>query len=80
LEDFKWLANVISSRPTCIAELVPDTHPTLGAVDAAGEGMRAVSTSFLPKDELFRFCGAKSFLKKFNDNFCLGQGQIQWGP
>ena len=48
LADFKWLANDISSRPTRIAELIPDTPATLGAVDAAGEGMGGVH--FIPSE------------------------------
>ena len=48
LADFKWLANDISSRPTRIAELIPDTPATLGAVDAAGEGMGGVH--FVPTE------------------------------
>jgi len=43
LDDFRWLASDLSRRPTKIAELVPDIFPaTLGAVDAAKEGMGGV--------------------------------------
>ena len=37
LEDFCWLATDVATRPTRIAELVPDLVPaTIGACDAAG--------------------------------------------
>ena len=50
LEDFRWLAADIASRPTRIAELVPDPIPaTLGACDAAGAGMGGVH--FVPTPE-----------------------------
>ena len=43
LQDFRWLAGDLASRPTCIAELIPDRLPhTEGACDAAGIGMGGV--------------------------------------
>ena len=43
LEDFWCLAQNIASRPTQIAELIPDPIPaTLGACDAAGMGMGGI--------------------------------------
>ena len=50
LEDFRLLAADISSRPTRIAEVVPDVYPaTLGACDAAGTGMGGIH--FIPDDD-----------------------------
>ena len=47
LEDFRNLAEDVASRPTRIAELVPDKYPaTLGACDAAGSGMGGIH--FIP--------------------------------
>ena len=49
LDDFRWLATDIASRPTRIAELIPDPLPsTLGACDAAGTGMGGVH--FVPDE------------------------------
>lgn len=43
LDDFRLLAKDVANRPTRIAELVPDVYPaTLGACDAAGQGMGGV--------------------------------------
>lgn len=43
LDDFRSLARDITSRPTRIAELVPDTFPaTIGACNASSEGMGGV--------------------------------------
>lgn len=43
LDDFRWLAKDLASRPTRIAELIPDREPaTNGACDAAGAGMGGV--------------------------------------
>ena len=50
LEDFRWLAKDLTSRPTRIADLVPDAIPaTVGACDAAGAGMGGVH--FVPTDD-----------------------------
>ena len=46
LDDFRWLAKDIASRPTRIAELVPSNPALLGACDAAGTGMGGVA--FIP--------------------------------
>lgn len=42
LQDFRWLAKDLSSRPTRIAELVPSDPKVVGACDAAGTGMGGV--------------------------------------
>ena len=43
LEDWRWLANNITARPTRIAEVIPSPRPhTIGACDAAGSGMGGV--------------------------------------
>ena len=43
LQDFRWLAKDLTSRPTRLAELIPDQTPsTNGACDAAGTGMGGV--------------------------------------
>ena len=42
IEDFKWLANDISSRPTRLAEVVPEAPTLIGTVDASGVGMGGV--------------------------------------
>ena len=43
LDDFRWLATDLVSRPTRIAELIPDRDPaTNGACDAAASGMGGV--------------------------------------
>ena len=43
LDDFRWLAKDLTSRPTRIAELIPDHFPrTEGGCDAAGAGMGGV--------------------------------------
>jgi len=42
LQDFRWLAKDLSSRPTRIAELVPFDPKVVGACDAAGTGMGGV--------------------------------------
>ena len=42
LEDFRWLAREVASRPTRIAELVPSLPSVYGACDAAGTGMGGV--------------------------------------
>ena len=50
LDDFRWLADDLVSRPTRIAELIPDRNPrTEGACDAAGSGMGGVH--FIPDAE-----------------------------
>ena len=47
LDDFRLLAQELTSRPTRIAELIPDREPrTEGACDAAGSGMGGVH--FIP--------------------------------
>ena len=49
LDDFRWLAMDLASRPTHIAELIPDQNPaTNGACDAAAAGMGGVH--FVPTD------------------------------
>jgi hypothetical protein len=43
LEDFRWLSNDVTSRPTTISETVPDVNPsTRGAADASKKGMGGV--------------------------------------
>ena len=42
LNDFRWLARELTSRPTRIAEIIPDTPASLGACDASGDGMGGV--------------------------------------
>ena len=50
LDDFRWLARDLASRPTRIAELIPDPLPhTEGACDAAGVGMGGIH--FVPGDD-----------------------------
>jgi hypothetical protein len=50
LEDFRWLAKDLNSRPTQLAELIPDQAPlTSGACDAAGTGMGGVH--FVPTSD-----------------------------
>ena len=49
LDDFRWLAKDLASRPTRIAELIPDREPaTNGACDAAAIGMGGVH--FVPTE------------------------------
>eukprot|EP00536_Pseudo-nitzschia_multiseries_P017737 jgi/Psemu1/52317/gm1.52317_g len=44
LEDFKWLAKYIASRPTNMAELISDVFPiTLGACNASSKGIKFLS-------------------------------------
>ena len=43
LNDFRWLADDLASRPTRLYEVVPRPHPELlGAQDACGIGMGGV--------------------------------------
>ena len=42
IADFKWLASEVASRPTRIAEVVPDAPSFEGMVDASGAGMGGV--------------------------------------
>lgn len=42
LDDFECLATEVSSRPTRLAEIVPDLVTGIGSVDAAGTGMGGV--------------------------------------
>jgi hypothetical protein len=43
LDDFRWIATDLASRPTRLYEIVPQTHPELlGAQDACGFGMGGV--------------------------------------
>ena len=42
MPDFRWLAHDIGSRPTRIAEVVPDALLYIGGSDAAGPGMGGV--------------------------------------
>ena len=43
LEDFRWMADNISSRPTRLAELVPLAPAVLGFHDASGAGAGGVA-------------------------------------
>ena len=42
IDDFRWLADDICSRPTRIAEVVTEAPTNTGTVDAAGKGMGGV--------------------------------------
>jgi hypothetical protein len=42
LDDFRWLAQDLTSRPTRLAEILPQEPAAVGAVDAAGAGMGGV--------------------------------------
>ena len=42
LQDFKWIATSLSSRPTHLAEVVPTPSTYFGAMDAAKQGMGGV--------------------------------------
>jgi hypothetical protein len=42
LDDFRWLAQDLTSRPTRLAEILPQDPAAVGAVDAAGAGMGGV--------------------------------------
>jgi hypothetical protein len=42
LNDFRWLAQDLTSRPTRLAEILPQEPAAVGAVDAAGAGMGGV--------------------------------------
>jgi len=42
LEDFRWLATDLASRPTRLYELVPQTPTVVGTVDASGLGLGGV--------------------------------------
>ena len=55
LEDFRWFAKDVASRPTRLAELLPETPRVIGACDAAGTGMGGVF--FVPTED-----GYESFL------------------
>jgi hypothetical protein len=47
LDDFRWLAEVLASRPTSMLEVVPSSSPaTRGACDASGKEMGGVH--FMP--------------------------------
>jgi hypothetical protein len=46
LDDFRWLAKEVGSRPTSIDEIVAQPPATCGATDASGLGMGGVF--FLP--------------------------------
>ena len=48
LDDFRWLAADLSTRPTRLAELLPGTPRVYGACDAAGAGMGGVFFAPLP--------------------------------
>ena len=63
LDDFRWLANDVASRPTRIAKLVPSNPGLLGACDAAGPGMGGVA--FIPSefDTVVPILWRKPFLK-----------------
>ena len=49
LDDFRWIATDIASRPTRIAELLPGRPRVYGACDAAGTGMGGAF--FVPADK-----------------------------
>ncbi|VEU43031.1 unnamed protein product, partial [Pseudo-nitzschia multistriata] len=62
LADFRWLAEDLASRPTRIAELVPDVWPaTIGACDAAGSGMGGVHFIPLPSGDIQPIYWRKQF-------------------
>ena len=42
MDDFRWLTDNISSRPTRIGEIVPEAPTEFGRVDASGQGMGGV--------------------------------------
>ena len=42
IDDFRWLAEDIISRPTRLAEVVPEAPTLVGTVDASGAGMGGV--------------------------------------
>lgn len=42
LDDFRWLADELTSRPTRIAETIPTIPSTYGTCDASGSGMGGV--------------------------------------
>jgi hypothetical protein len=42
LNDFRWLAQDLTSRPTRLNEFLPQDPNAVGAVDAAGTGMGGV--------------------------------------
>ena len=63
LEDFRYLAKDIASRPTRIAELVPvDIPDTIGACDAAGTGMGGAHFFVDDKGEMVPLLWRKTFL------------------
>ena len=50
LEDFRWLVIDVGTRPTRIAELVPDPVPvTIEVCDAVGTGMGGIH--FVPSSD-----------------------------
>ena len=62
LEDFCWLATDVASRPTRIAELVPDSVPaTIGACDAAGTGMGGIHFAPSPNGSITPLLWRQSF-------------------
>jgi hypothetical protein len=42
LDDFRWLAQDLTGRPTRLAEILPQDPAAVGAIDAAGAGMGGV--------------------------------------
>ena len=42
IDDFRWLADDISNRPTRIAEIIPEAPAFVGTTDASGRGMGGV--------------------------------------
>ena len=42
IDDFRWLADDLTSRPTRIAEVVPEVPTEVGCCDASGQGMGGV--------------------------------------
>ena len=59
MEDFRWMADDICSRPTRIAEVVPETPAAIGMSDAAGPGMGGV---WLPGSDEVYLASLKSSL------------------
>jgi hypothetical protein len=66
LDDFRWLARDLSTRPTRIAELIPASQPaTLGACDASGSGMGGVHFVPLPNHTIQPLVWCSRFPARF---------------
>ncbi|GKZ00083.1 hypothetical protein MPSEU_000961700 [Mayamaea pseudoterrestris] len=52
LEDFRWIAAGLETRPTRIAELIPDDPAIVGTTDASGRGAGAVAFVSMPTNAL----------------------------